>query len=149
MHKNSNHDEVYEKLSSMLGIKFKAQLRESPIEFDKIIFCRNLINDNETFSVIIKKDKKHIVFKEKKDFIHTFLNYIQTEIDRYEKRYKDLIDPNQNNNGLKSDDHQLYIEHEEIGHGTDKLEKLKERLIKILKKNINLANSNKTKNQNR
>ena len=136
MYRKSDHEEVYEKLSSLFKIKFKAQLKDSPIEFLKFLHIKNLITNNEDYCIFLKNEKNCLIFKNKSEFIKCFLNHIQIKITELQNEFEELSKFESMNSGIKYDRNEVYIRHEIICDEEYKLEKLKEKLIKINEQNL-------------
>ncbi|AQX10865.1 hypothetical protein [Elizabethkingia meningoseptica] len=122
------HKEIYERLSSMYGIKFKSQLKDSPIEFNSLFKFNNLITGEESFLIIFASNES-IKFKNKSEFIKEFTNYVYCKILELERRFKDLN--NREYYGMKYDENDVFMEYEEIGHGQTKLNQLLDKFKKL------------------
>lgn len=131
MSTKTNHEEVYEKLSSLLNIKFKAQLKGCPIEFYKILLVQNLITNNENYTVIFKNEKNWLIFKNKTEFIECFIEHIDIKIRELNQEFEELNKFERLSMVIKYDENEVYNRHEEIGNGLFKLNQLKEKLIKL------------------
>ncbi|SFN01868.1 hypothetical protein SAMN05421594_0401 [Chryseobacterium oleae] len=115
------HKEIYEKISSMYGIKFKAQLKDSPIEFYKFSTLNDIISDKESY-LIIFANKESIKFRNKSEFLKEFMNYIYCKILELENQFNELN--NREYNGMKYDKNNIFMQHEEIGNGQYKLNQI-------------------------
>lgn len=121
------HEEIYEKISSLFGIKFKTQLRNSPVEFNSFYLVKNVINNKEFYSLGFS-DKESIEFISKDDFIDAFINYLQSKIKAFEDEFEHLN--NIDFDGFKYDENEMFMRHEHIGHGTEKLNQIIEKMKK-------------------
>lgn len=122
------HIEIYEKLSSMYSIKFKNQLKNSPIEFRGFFKFNNLITDEESF-LIIFANHESIKFKNKSEFIKEFMNYIYCKILELERQFNELN--NREYHGMKYDENDIFMQHEEIGYGQSKLNQILNKFKKL------------------
>lgn len=123
------HNEIYEKLVSLFGIKFKVQLNNSPIEFEKLFHVKNVIDEIEFYSLNIRS-KKSIQFNNKEEFLEVFMKYIIKEIKILEEEFEGLDNLD---HGINFDENYLYNRHEYIGHGTYKLNQILEKIKKYKK----------------
>ena len=130
MNKTSDHEKIYDKLSSIFNIKIKAQLKDSPLEFHKLLHIRDVITENENYVIRFKGKEKSLPFKNRDDLITNFIAYIEEEIDLLEDEFDELNQFAEENTGIKYDDNKLYLRHETIGHGLHKLNQIKEKLMK-------------------
>lgn len=121
------HNEIYEKLVSILGIKFKVQLNNSPIEFKKLFFVQNLIQGIEFYSLDLKN--KSIQFNSKDEFIFTFIKYLKSELKELEEEFEYLENLDQ---GINYDENYVYERHEYIGHGSYKIQQIIDKLEKYI-----------------
>ena len=115
------HEEVYEKISSFYAVKFKAQLKDSPIEFRGFYFIRDLVNDNEIFTIEFANNES-IEFTDKNNFVEEFIKYLKIKIKELEDEFELLN--SYEFNGMKYDENELFMQHEYIGHGTEKLNQI-------------------------
>ncbi|WP_353098006.1 hypothetical protein [Empedobacter brevis] len=121
------HNEIYEKLVSLFGIKFKVQLNNSPIEFKKLFFVKNLITDIEFYSLIFDS-KTSIQFENREEFLTEFIQYLKSNVKELEEEYEYLN--SLDFGAIKYDENYIYNRHEHIGHGTYKLNQIIEKLKK-------------------
>lgn len=112
-------EKTYEILSELVGFKFKAQIKDSGIEFKKIYRITNLETNKEYYSLIINSEQ--INFKNKAEFIKEFALLLQKNINEFDRRFEEL---QKTSNDRWIDENQIYMEHEEIGHYGSKQSKL-------------------------
>ena len=123
------HEQIYEKISSIYGITFKTQLNGSPIEFQSFIKFNNLITDQESLLLTFVNEDS-IKFKNKSEFIKEFSNYVYCKLIELEDQFKELN--SREYHGIKHDENEIFLQHEEIGNGQHKLNQILEK-FKILK----------------
>lgn len=116
-------EKTYAILSELIGLKFKAQIKDSGIEFKKIYRITNLETNAEYYSLIINSDQ--INFKNKSEFIKEFTSLLQNNINEFDRRFEEL---QKTSNDRWIDENQIYMEHEEIGHFGSKQSKLLKKL---------------------
>lgn len=80
--------EVYEELSKLVGIKFKAQIKDSGIELKKLLSIKDLITKENYYYLIL--DETSIKFKSCEDFIETFISYLDRNLKSLELRFNNL-----------------------------------------------------------
>lgn len=129
--KNARHEKIYNKISSLFGIKFKAQIENSPIEFCNLFFVEDLIGENKNYVLYFKDQAASISFQDKVEFIKNFTDYLNARIQEFEKNFDELNKFEHNSMGIKYDENEIYMRHEHIGDSIYKLDKLKERLTKL------------------
>jgi hypothetical protein len=112
-------EKIYEILSELIGLKFKAQIKDSGIEFKKIYRVTDLESNAEYHSLII--NDKQINFKNKAEFLKEFVLLLQNNINEFDRRFEEL---QKTSNDRWIDENQIYMEHEEIGHFGSKQSKL-------------------------
>lgn len=134
------HEEIYEKLSSLFNLKFKAQLKDSPIEFDNFLLVKNVILENENYVILFRKEKEILKFRNRDEFLSSFISFIDIKINQFEEEFKDLQKFESMSMGIKYDENEVYMRHESIGHGTTKLNQIREKLV-----NANKSSQNETK----
>jgi len=127
----SDHEKIYDKLSSLFNIKIKAQLKESPLEFHKLLHIKDVITENENYVIRFKGKEESLLFRNRDDLITNFIAYIEEEMYLLEEEFDELNQFEQENTGIKYDDNEVYLRHEIIGHGLHKLGQIKEKLMKI------------------
>ena len=127
----SNYGEnIYKILSELIGLKFKAQIKDSGIEFKKFYRITDL-ETNAVYYTLITNGKQ-INFENKAEFIKEFISYLENNINKFDKQFEEL---QKISNDRWVDENQLFIEHEEIGRYGHKLSKLLKK-IKGIEKNI-------------
>jgi hypothetical protein len=129
MLKKPTHDEIYEKLSSLFNIKFKAQLKDSPIVFDNFLHVKNLITENENYVIVFHNEKSVLKFRDKNEFLTNFIDYIETKINEFQEEFEELNRFERMSMGIKYDENEVYMRHESIGHGQYKLNQIREKLV--------------------
>lgn len=112
-------EKTYAILSELIGLKFKAQIKDSGIEFKKIYRITDLETNAEYYSLIINSEQ--INFKNKSEFIKEFTSLLQNNINEFDRRFEEL---QKTSNDRWIDENQIYMEHEEIGHFGSKQSKL-------------------------
>lgn len=112
-------EKIYEILSELIGLKFKAQIKDSGIEFKKIYRITDLETNAEYHSLIINSEQ--INFKNKAEFLKEFVSLLQNNINEFDRRFEEL---QKTSNDRWIDENQIYMEHEEIGHFGSKQSKL-------------------------
>lgn len=129
--KSAEHKKIYTKLSSLFGIKFKIQIENSPIEFSNLLFVDNLLSETKYFILVFENQEGSISFQDKAEFLKNFTEYLNARIQQFEREFDELNKFERNSMGIKYDENDLYMRHEQIGDGIDKFEKLKGRLAKL------------------
>lgn len=123
-------EKIYGILSELVNLKFKAQIKDSGIQFEKIYRVNDLETNTEYYSLIV--NSKKINFKNKNEFIIKFKSLLENNIAEFENRFKEL---QKTENGRWIDENQIYMEHEEIGHFGSKQSKLLKKM-KEFEKNV-------------
>ncbi|MEP4535217.1 MAG: hypothetical protein ABJ004_19125 [Cyclobacteriaceae bacterium] len=116
--------EIYEILSKLVGLKFKAQFNNCGIEFSGIYKITNLQSTNEYYC-LITTDSDRINFKDKTEFLTKFIALLERNIQEFDRRFEEL---RKTSNDRWVDENALYMEHEEIGHYGSKQSKLLEKM---------------------
>lgn len=130
MKEKPTHEEIYEKLSLLFNIKFKAQLKDSPIVFDNFLQVRNVILENENYVILFLKEKEILKFRDKKEFIYNFISFIDIKIAEFNEEFENLQNFERMSMGIKYDENEVYMRHETIGHGIMKLNQIRDKLSK-------------------
>ena len=125
------HEEIYEKLSSLFNIKFKVQLKDSPIVFDNFLQVKNVVLENENYVILFRNEKEILKFKDRNEFIDNFISFIDIKIREFNKEFEDLQNFERRSMGIKYDENEVYMRHESIGHGTLKLNQIRKKLINL------------------
>ena len=112
-------EKSYEILSELTGLKFKAQIKDSGIEFKKIYRITDLETKKEYYSLIVNTEQ--INFKNKAGFITVFKSLLENNINDFDSRFEEL---QRTSNDRWIDENQIFLEHEEIGHYGSKQSKL-------------------------
>jgi hypothetical protein len=121
LNNKKNHEDIYEQISSLFKIKFKAQLKDSPLEFTN--FCElEDITTGELSYLLIFRNEESIKFKNRAEFIKEFSNYMYCKILEFENQFNALNSGEIHN--MKFDENDIFMQHEEIGHGQYKLSQL-------------------------
>ncbi|MFV8324221.1 hypothetical protein [Flavobacterium sp. LS2R12] len=126
-----NHEEIYEKLSSLFNIKFKVQLKDSPIVFDNFLQVKNVVLENENYVILFRNEKEILKFKDRNEFINNFISFIDIKIREFNEEFEDLQNFERRSMGIKYDENEVYMRHESIGHGTLKLNQIRNKLIDL------------------
>ena len=113
------NEEVYLKVSNITGLKFKSQIKNSGIVFQKIYSMTDLNSENKSYLILTNTES--IWFKDKDDFIQKFIIYIKNNIEQLNSDYKEIL--NQEYEAIV-DENSIYFEKERIGYLGDKLLKL-------------------------
>jgi len=116
-------ENIYKILSELIGFKFKAQVKNSGIEFKKIYQITNLETNAKYYSLIVNQEQ--INFKDKTEFIEKFIILLEKNINEFEQRFEEL---QRISNDRWVDENQLFLEHEEIGNNGFKQSKLLEKM---------------------
>lgn len=112
-------EKTYEILSELIGLKFKAQIKDSGIEFKKVYKITDLQTNEEYYSLLVNNEQ--INFKNKSEFLTEFISLLQNNINEFDRRFDEL---QKTSNDRWIDENQIYLEHEEIGHFGYKQSKL-------------------------
>ena len=115
------HEDIYDKISSLYGIKFKAQLKDSPIEFKAFYHLVDVITSSECYQIIFINDER-IIYSDKSDFIAEFRIYIQSKIIELQDEFEELN--SREYYGMKYDENEVFNQHERIGHWQYKLNQI-------------------------
>lgn len=129
MKEKPTHEEIYEKLSSLFNLKFKAQLKDSQIEFNNFLLAKNVVLENENYVILFRKEKEILKFRNRNEFLSSFISFIDIKINKFEEEFKDLQKFESMSMGIKYDENEVYMRHENIGHGTTKLNRIREKLV--------------------
>lgn len=131
MKEKPTHEEIYEKLSSLFNIKFKAQLKDSPIVFDNFLQIKNVVLENENYAILFLREKEILKFRDKKEFVDNFISFIDIKIGEFNREFENLQNFERMLMGIKYDENEVYIRHETIGHGIMKLNQIRDKLSKV------------------
>jgi hypothetical protein len=108
-----NHEKIYEKLISILNVKFKIQQKGTEIYFKNFYKMKNLISDEEDYLLILN-GKKSIRFVKKKEFYAGMIFIIKSNIYDLNKKYKELQKRCQDDAII--DENEMFMRHEYIGY---------------------------------
>lgn len=133
MKDNPTHEEIYEKISFLFNIKFKSQLKDSPIVFKNFLHVRNVVTETENYVIVFQYEKEVLKFKDRDEFIINFINFIDIKINELQEEFEELNRFESMSMGIKYDENEVYMRHEKIGHGTYKLNQIREKLLKLKK----------------
>lgn len=125
------HEEIYEKISSLFNLKFKAQLKDSPIIFDNFLQVKNVVLENENYVILFKNEKEILKFKNREEFINNFIHYIGIKINELNQEFEDLQNFERMSMGIKYDENEVYMRHESIGHGITKFDQIRNKLLNL------------------
>jgi hypothetical protein len=125
------HEEIYEKLSSLFNIKFKTQLKDSPVIFDNFLQVKNVVLESGNYVILFQSEKEILKFKDRNEFIANFISYIDIKIREFNDEFEDLQKFERMSMGIKYDENEVYMRHESIGHGTMKLNQIRNKLISL------------------
>ncbi|QDW20644.1 hypothetical protein [Flavobacterium sp. KBS0721] len=131
MKNTPTHEEIYEKLSSLFNIKFKAQLQNSPIFFKNFLQIKNVVLGNENYVILFESEKEILKFKDREEFINSFISFIDIKMSELNKEFEDLQNFEKMSMGIKYDENEVYMRHETIGHGTMKLDQIRNKLLSL------------------
>lgn len=104
-------EDVYEKLSEIIGLKFKSQLKNSGIALKQIHEFVDLISNERFYLLTTNSDS--IKFANKDEFIQKFILLIKRSINKLNTDYQDL----QKHYDLPVvDENLIFLENERIGY---------------------------------
>ncbi|WP_291149277.1 hypothetical protein [Flavobacterium sp. UBA7680] len=126
-----SHEDIYEKLSSLFNLKFKAQLKDSPIVFDNFLQVKNVVLENENYVILFKSEKEILKFKNREEFINSFISFIDIKINEFNEEFEELQNFERRSMGIKYDENEVYVRHENIGHGIMKLDQIRNKLLSL------------------
>lgn len=133
---NPNYgEEVYEKVSEITKLKFKALIKNSGIEFKQIYEMTDLITKKKNYVIFTNADS--IFFENRTEFIQAFIEWLRKSISQFNTEYEELVE---RQNQAIVDDNLIYLENERIGHNGNKQLKL---LNKMRELRTELPNPNK------
>ena len=124
----SFNDNVYNKVSELVSLKLKSQLKNSGIEFDEIFLITNLVNKECYYLLIINKDLS-IKFSDKKSFLDSFIKFLKINLKNLEIEFEELT---KIQNQRYIDKYQLFEDFDMNGHLQFKQTKLLEKMIIFL-----------------
>lgn len=104
-------EDVYEKVSELVGLKFKAQIKNSGIVFKEILELTNLITSEKHFLLITNSTP--IRFIDKNEFVQNFIVLLRRSIDKLNEDYQLLLA--QQDQAIV-DENLIFWENERIGH---------------------------------
>lgn len=125
------HEEIYEKLSSLFNIKFKVQLKDSPIVFDNFLQVKNVVLEKQNYVILFQNEKEILKFKDRNEFIANFISFIDIKISEFNDEFEELQNFEKSSMGIKYDENEVYMRHENIGHGTMKLNQIRIKLLNL------------------
>ncbi|WP_277014100.1 hypothetical protein [Flavobacterium lindanitolerans] len=120
-----NHEKIYEKLVSILDVKFKTQLKGTEMYFKSFYSMKNLITEKEDFLLIFEAGKA-IRFSNKTEFINEFIDIVRFYINSLDEEYNELLRRERKDTIINENEH--FLRHEEIGYCGEKLLKLLNKL---------------------
>ena len=103
------HEEIYEKLSSLFNIKFKVQLKDSPIVFDNFLQVKNVVLENENYVILFRSEKEILKFKDRNEFIANFISFIDIKIREFNEEFEELQNFERRSMGIKYDENEVYM----------------------------------------
>ena len=130
---DKNHDAIYERLVSVVGFKFKTQLKGTDIIFKNFYKMHNILTGVEDYLLVIE-GKKTIRFSSQQDFIDGFISVIKERINDLNIEYRELNHRQQNDAII--DENEMFNRHEYIGYTGERLIKFLNVLREIMKKAI-------------
>lgn len=130
-----NHEKIYEKLISILNVKFKIQQKGTEIYFKNFYKMKNLISDEEDYLLILN-GKKSIRFVKKKEFYAGMIFIIKSNIYDLNKKYKELQKRCQDDAII--DENEMFMRHEYIGYCGDRLSKFLNKMREFLESENNI-----------
>jgi hypothetical protein len=134
--KNFNSAFYYFNKSKITFETIKDQLKDSPIEFDNFLLVKNVILENENYVILFRKEKEILKFRNRDEFLSSFISFIDIKINQFEEEFKDLQKFESMSMGIKYDENEVYMRHESIGHGTSKLNQIREKLVNAKKSSL-------------
>lgn len=129
MIEKSIHEEIYEKISYLFKIKFKAKLNDSPIDFESFLQVKDVVSGSENYVISFRKENEIVKFRNKEEFIISFVKFIDLKLSQFEDEFNELQEFESNSMGIKYDENEVYLRHEHIGYGSTKLDQIKKRLL--------------------
>ncbi len=124
------HDNIYDKLAVISGIKFKTQLKGTEIYFKEFYKVKDIISEEEEFLLIFDNDKS-IRFSTNIDFINKFIQIIYQNKIELDIEYDQLQDMQKFNQII--DENHMFLRYEYIGYCGNRLLKLSDKLVKSIK----------------
>lgn len=121
--------EVYEELSKLVDIKFKAQIKDSGIELKKLLSIKDLITKENYYFLIL--DETSIKFKSCEDFIETFINYLVGNLESLEFKFNNLQEESK---GRFVNKNIIFYENEYLGQCSYKQHILLKRMLTVKEK---------------
>jgi hypothetical protein len=136
MNKAAQYEVTYEKLSSIFKVKFKSQINNSPIQFERLLQIENLVTNENYYILEISETKHHIKFSDRNSLITEFLDYLEFRIIQNNNDFDNLQikETELARTGIRFDENQIYKEHESIGFLMEKLEQLKKKFLSLKEK---------------
>ncbi len=128
-----DHEAIYEKLVSVVGFKFKTQLKGTDIIFKNFYKMHNILTGVEDYLLIIE-GQKTIRFSSQQDFINSFITVIKDTINDLNIEFRELNHRQQNDAII--DENEMYNRHEYIGYTGERLIKFLNVLREKLKKEM-------------
>ncbi len=114
---------IYEIVSKLTGLKFKAQIKDSGVVFKSIFKMEDLTNGEVHYLLII--DESSIRFSNSEQLISGLIIHIKKNIERLNEDY---IVVNKRRNDAIVDDTYIYLENERIAFCGEKQVKLIDKL---------------------
>lgn len=102
--------EIYEELSKLVDIKFKAQIKNSGIELKKLLHIEDLVTKDNFY--LLKIDETSIAFVNKEDFIKKIIIYLNMSIKSLEQKFDDLQEESKSR---FRDSNTIFCENEYLG----------------------------------
>jgi hypothetical protein len=86
---------------------------------------------NENYVILFQSEKEILKFKDRNEFIASFISFIDIKIREFNKEFEDLQNFESRSMGIKYDENEVYLRHENIGHDTMKLNQIRNKLLKL------------------
>lgn len=129
---NPNYGEVvYEKVSEITNLKFKALIKDSGIEFKQIYQMTDLISQRQNY--VIFTNEGSIFFDNRDGFILAFIDWLKKSISQLNAEFEELQERSQQ---AFVDDNYIYLENERIGHNGNKQMKLLNKMREFKTKSL-------------
>ena len=104
-------ENVYNIVSDIVGLKFKAQIKGSGIALKGIYKILNLENQNEYY--LLRINDTSICFTNQEDFINEFISLLKINLEDLNSQYQDLNERRATEGFV--DEYAIFLENEYIG----------------------------------
>ena len=118
--------ETYLKVESLFNIKIKAQIKNSGIFFNNLLFVKDLVREVEYYALYVNNSAFRFEnLEELYDGLIKFINEEIKEVENESENYNNLLE-----NDLKSKKSFIASELDDLGYKEEKLYKLKKQIEK-------------------